>query len=87
VTRDYLRGEQWSEWNALASSLPDAIDTVITIPPSPGPGAFYRVVRQNQGARLLNLGPGRDGVGTESWGRLRVRALDIILDELFARMK
>lgn len=75
-----------SVWSAPRGTLPDAIEHVILVPPKPERGVSYSVRLTENRMVLEPLRYARTDIETTDYWNLRVAALDLVLDELSARM-
>jgi hypothetical protein len=81
-----LAGPAAEGWVAEGPSrLPAGIDHVIVVPPEEGPGQFLKVVSSGEEKRLEPVRRRPYAITDKDYWRLRVVALDLLLEELWAR--
>ena len=72
-------------WYASQSLLPSGLDHVIVVPPAEGDGMFLKVIDNNDGVMLSPIRTHPYNVNHKDYARLRIIALDLLLDELWKR--
>lgn len=80
-----VTGQRSRSWFAAVSRLPSQVDHVVVVPPEPAPGALLRVRRMSDGVELEPVRTRQRDLPENDYLRLRVVALDLLLDELWTR--